>query len=62
MAKESGVETPSADDLVRIDRNRKGKKLSNEEWTSKTDPEAKIAKVEGRSPRTFGDDSSSTAR
>jgi len=45
MAKESGIETPSADDLVRIDRNRKGKKLSNEEWTSKTDPEAKIAKL-----------------
>ncbi|HEY8816434.1 MAG TPA: transposase [Candidatus Dormibacteraeota bacterium] len=45
MAKESGIETPSVDDLVRIDRNRKGKKLSNEEWTSKTDPEAKIAKL-----------------
>jgi len=45
MAKESGIETPSADDLVRIDRNRKGKKLSNGEWTSKTDPEAKIAKL-----------------
>src|SRR5882724_12933920 len=36
MAKESGIDTPTADDLVRIDRNRKGKKLSNEEWTSKT--------------------------
>ena len=45
MAKESGIETPSADDLVRIDRNRKGKKLSNEEWISRTDPEAKIAKL-----------------
>lgn len=45
MAKESGIETPSADDLVRIDRTRKGKKLSNEEWISKTDPEAKIAKL-----------------
>ncbi len=45
MAKESGIDTPSADDLVRIDRTRKGKKLSNEEWTSKTDPEAKIAKL-----------------
>ena len=45
MAKESGIETPSADDLVRIDRARKGKKLSNEEWTSKTDREAKIAKM-----------------
>ena len=45
MAQESGVETPSADDLVRIDRSRKGKKLSNTEWISKTDPEAKIAKL-----------------
>jgi len=45
MAMESGIETPCADDLVRIDRNRKGKKLSNEEWTSKTDPEAKVAKL-----------------
>jgi hypothetical protein len=45
MAKESGVETPSADDLVRIDRTRKGKKLSNKEWISRTDPEAKIAKL-----------------
>jgi transposase len=45
MAKESGVETPSADDLVRIDRNRKGKKLSNDEWISRTDPDAKIAKL-----------------
>jgi hypothetical protein len=45
MAKESGIETPSADDLVRIDRARKGKKLSNEDWISKTDPEAKIAKL-----------------
>jgi transposase len=45
IAKESGIETPSADDLVRIDRTRKGKKLSNEEWISRTDPEAKIAKL-----------------
>jgi hypothetical protein len=45
MAKESGIDTPGADDLVRLDRTRKGKKLSNEEWMSKTDPEAKIAKM-----------------
>ena len=45
MAKESGIETPSADDLVRIDRARTGKKLSNEDWVSTTDPEAKIAKL-----------------
>jgi transposase len=45
MAKESGIETPTASDLVRLDRARKGKKLSNEEWASKTDPDAKIAKL-----------------
>ena len=33
MAKESGIETPTADDLVRLDRNREGKRLSNEDWT-----------------------------
>ena len=45
MAKESGVETPTIDDLVRLDRKRKGKKLSNEDWTSQTDPDAKIARM-----------------
>src|SRR3954447_16173839 len=44
------VETPTADDLVRIDRNHKGKKLSNEEWASKTDPDAKIAKLKDGRP------------
>ena len=32
-------------DRVRVDRSRNGKKLSNEELTSRTDPEAKIAKM-----------------
>jgi len=45
MAKESGVATPTIDDLIRLDRKRKGKKLSNEDWVSKTDPDAKIAKM-----------------
>ena len=31
MARESGVETPTIDALIRLDRKRKGKKLSNEE-------------------------------
>src|SRR5512136_2197712 len=43
MAKESGIKTSSAEDLARFDRKRKGKKLSNEDWTSRTDAEAKIA-------------------
>jgi transposase len=45
MAEESGIETPSANDLTRMDRTRKGKKLSNADWTSRTDPEAKIARM-----------------
>lgn len=45
MAEGSGIETPTAEDLVRMDRARKGKKLSNDDWVSKTDPDAKIAKM-----------------
>jgi transposase len=45
MAQESGVATPTLDDLVRLDRGRKGKTLSNEDWTSPTDTDAKIARM-----------------
>src|SRR3982750_809774 len=45
MAQESGIETPRAEDLIRLDRKRKGKRLSNAEWESPTDPEARIAKL-----------------
>ncbi len=45
LARESGVETPTAEDLARLDRKRKGKKLSNTDWVSKSDPEAKITKM-----------------
>ncbi|OAI22756.1 hypothetical protein A1351_20440 [Methylosinus sp. R-45379] len=45
MAKESGAATPNAEDLARFDRKRKGKKLSNDDWTSATDTEAKIARM-----------------
>jgi transposase len=45
LAVESGIETPTADDLTRLDRRRKGKRLSNEDWTSPVDPEARIAKL-----------------
>ena len=43
LAQESGIETPTAEDLAR--RKRKGKKLSNQDWVSRSDPEAKIAKM-----------------
>ena len=45
MAKESGIETPTAEDLIRFDRARKNKTLSNADWASPTDPEARIARM-----------------
>jgi transposase len=45
LAVESGIATPTAEDLIRLDRKRKGKRLSNEDWTSPSDPEARITKL-----------------
>src|SRR3954452_17256603 len=45
LVAESGITTPTADDLVRLDRKREGKRLSNAEWASPTDPEARIAEL-----------------
>jgi len=44
LAKESGIETPTRDDLARLDRQRK-KKASNKDWTHPHDPDAKITKM-----------------
>jgi transposase len=38
-------DTPSDDELRRFDKQRKDKKVSNEEWVSETDPDARIAKM-----------------
>src|SRR4249920_3541851 len=45
MAQESGVETPTVEELARFDRKRKGKTLSNADWESPIDPDAKIARM-----------------
>src|SRR5690242_15976673 len=45
LAGDSGISAPSAEDLFRLGRKRKGKRLSNDEWASPTDPEARIAKL-----------------
>src|SRR5437899_9129415 len=37
LAKESGIETPTREDLARLDRQRK-KKASNQEWVNPHDP------------------------
>jgi transposase len=44
LAQASGIETPTRADLARIDRKRK-KKGSNQDWTSPSDPDAKITKM-----------------
>jgi transposase len=45
LAAEAGIDNPSDDDLRRFDRQRKDKKVPNEEWTSSSDPDSKIAKM-----------------
>src|SRR6185369_15038732 len=44
LAKNSGIATPSREDLARMDRKRR-KKGSNQEWESTTDPDARITKM-----------------
>jgi transposase len=44
LAKASGIETPTREDLARLDRNRKNKG-SNDDWQHPHDPDAKITKM-----------------
>jgi len=44
LAKASGIDTPTREDLARIDRKRK-KKGCNDDWTHPHDPDAKITKM-----------------
>ncbi len=42
LAKESGIETPTREDLIKLDKKRKNKG-SNDDWKSPNDPDARIA-------------------
>jgi len=44
LAKASGIDTPTREDLARLDRKRK-KKTSNKDWKSPSDPDAKVTKM-----------------
>jgi transposase len=44
LAKESGIATPTREDLARLDRRRK-KKASNQEWVNPHDRDARITKM-----------------
>jgi len=45
LAKAEGIEHPTDEDLLRLDRGRKDKKVSNEQWKSPTDPDSRIARM-----------------
>jgi transposase len=45
LAKEAGIENPTAEDLRRFDKNRPDKKVGNGDWQSPVDPDARIAKM-----------------
>ena len=44
LARESGIETPTREDLAKLDKKRKNK-ASNEDWENPNDPDAKITKM-----------------
>src|SRR3712207_5664188 len=44
-AQERGIAPPTAEDLIRLERQRKGKRLSKGDWPSRIDPEARIPKL-----------------
>ena len=45
LARAEGIENPTEEDLRRLDRGRKDKKVSNEQWQSATDADSRIAKM-----------------
>lgn len=45
LAKEAGIDDPTDAELRRMDRKRKGKKVSNQEWESPSDPDSRIARM-----------------
>ena len=45
LAKESGIATPTKEDLIRFDRKRKDKTLFNRDWESPVDGDSSIAKL-----------------
>jgi transposase len=45
LARAEGIVSPTEEDLRRLDRGRKDKKVSNEQWESRSDPDSRIAKM-----------------
>ena len=45
LARAEGIEDPTDEDLRKMDRGRKDKKVSNKQWESSTDPDSRIMKM-----------------
>jgi transposase len=45
LAKAEGIENPTVEQLRQMDRKRKDKKVSNDDWHNPNDPDARIAKM-----------------
>jgi len=45
LCEEQGIEAPTVENARRMDRTREGKKTSNTEWPSPTDPDARIVRL-----------------
>jgi len=45
LAQAEGIENPTDADLQRLDRGRTDKKVSNQDWESPSDPDARIARM-----------------
>jgi transposase len=48
LCEDQRIENPTVEDGRRIDRKRKGKRMSNKHWRSKTDADARIARLKDR--------------
>ena len=47
LAKESGIDTPTREDLAKLDKKRK-KKTSNDDWEHPHDPDAKVTRMKDK--------------
>jgi transposase len=48
LMRAEGVEDPSDEDLIKFDRKRKGKTLSNDDWESKGDPDSRVMRMKDK--------------
>ena len=51
LAKKAGLDDPTDDELRQFDRNRPGKKVSNDDWENPHDPDATITRMKNGTTR-----------